>query len=369
MSATLGEIERRVARSFAEGPGDPCDMHAAIEALVAREAPVLADDDTAALVKRVHARINGLGPLEPLAADPRVTDIHINGPGPVWVEAEGRLRPTSVEVTAADLELIVERVLGPLGLRLDRTNAIVDARLADGSRVCVVGEPLALRAPVVSIRRFRPSAISLDEFAGDLAPLLRDLVDRKLNVVVYGPTGAGKTTLLGALCGEVTHGERLVIIEDTAEIRVDAPAVVHLEARCANAEGAGAVSIRQLVRAALRLRPDRLVIGEVRGAEALDMVWALASGHDGSMSTCHASSALEALVRIETFALMAGESLPLESVRLQVHAAVDVLVGVRRLADGRRCVREVSEVERGRELGLRPMALDGRIVATPNRSR
>lgn len=369
MTASLGELELSVARRLAEMPVDEGDVRGSIETLLAGEAPILASRDAAELVTRIQARVSGLGPLEPFMDDPRVTDILVNGPGPVWVEVEGRLRRSGVEVTAVDLDLVVERLLGPAGLRLDRTNAIVDARLADGSRVCVVGAPLALNPPVISIRRFRPSRIGLDEFAGRAAPLLRDLVGRRANIVVYGPTGSGKTTLLSALCGEVPPGERVVTIEDTAELRMDAAGCVRLESRVANAEGAGAVSIRDLVRAALRLRPDRLVVGEVRGAEALDMVWALASGHDGSMSTCHASSALEALIRLETFSLMAGESVPLPSVRLQVRAAVDVLIGVRRLPDGRRTVRAITEVDPEGELTLRPLMTEAGVVAAPRRCR
>lgn len=366
MSGGLEAIELAVADRYAEVPGDPHDARSTIAALVASEAPVLAAADADRLVERVHARVRGLGPLQPLADDPRVSDILVNGPGPVWVEVDGRLRRTAITVSARDLELVVERVLGPLGLRLDRTNAIVDARLADGSRFCVVGEPLALDAPVVSIRRFRPVAVGLDEFAGDeVAPLLRDLVARRANLVVFGSTGAGKTTLLSALCDEVPRGERIVSIEDTAELRVDGPGRVRLEARSANAEGAGATSIRQLVRAALRLRPDRLIVGEVRGAEALDMVWALASGHDGSMSTCHASSPLEALIRLETFALMAGESIPLESVRMQVRSAVHMLIGVERTTAGRRVVRSVTEVDPASDGVLRPLVAGGHLVAAP----
>lgn len=370
MNNSLAQIERTIATRYAEHPADPdTDARDTIASLVAASAPVLAAAEADRLVERIHARAHGLGPLQPLAADPRVSDILANGAGPVWVEVDGRLRRSTVEVTESDLHLIIERVLGPLGLRLDRTNAIVDARLADGSRLCVVGAPLALRPPVVSIRRFRPSAVTLDDFGGPVAPLLRDLVARRANLLIYGSTGAGKTTLLRALCAEVPAGERIVTIEDTAELAVDGPGRVSLEARPANAEGAGAVSIRQLVRAALRLRPDRLVVGEVRGAEALDMVWALASGHDGSMSTCHAASPHEALIRIETFALMAAESIPLTSVRLQVRGALDVLIGVERTPEGKRRVQAVHEVDPHDDLVVRPLARDGEVFGTPGRRR
>jgi pilus assembly protein CpaF len=267
--------------------------------------------------------------------------------------------------------VIVERVLGPLGLRLDRTNAVVDGRMGDGSRVSVIGPPLAVDGVVLTIRRFAARAVPLARFAeAPVIDLLESLVANRANLVVFGATGSGKTTLLNALAARLPDGERVVTIEDTAELRLPGSHVVRLEARPPNAEGAGEVTIRQLVRAALRLRPDRIVVGEVRGPEAFDMLWAMATGHDGSMSTCHANGASDALRRLETFVLTAGADLPLAAVRSQVRAAVDVLVGVRRLADGRRVVDSVAETCPGGDgLEVRHLVRGGVVVAEPGPNR
>jgi pilus assembly protein CpaF len=365
----LRTVEREVVRRLRDA-GRP-DAPGEIEAVVAEVAPVLPDPDARAVAERVRARVGGLGPLQPLCDDPTVTDVLVTGPGPVWVERGGRLERTSVEVTPDDVALVVERVLGPLGLRLDRTNAIVDARLPDGSRVSVVGPPLAVDGVVLTIRRFSRAVLPLAAFGPpDVVALLADVVARRLNVVVHGPTGSGKTTLLGAMAGLLPDGERVVTIEDVAELRLPGSHVVRLEARPPNAEGAGEVTIRQLVRAALRLRPDRIVVGEVRGPEAFDMVWAMATGHDGSMSTCHADGPLDALARLETFATTApGVDLPLAAARRQVRSAVDVLVGVARSAGGGRRVTSIAECGHPDRPDLRELLVGGRVVGRPHRDR
>lgn len=287
-----------------------------------------------------------LGPLTPVLADPTVTEILLNGPGRAWVERGGRLQPLPVELGEDDLRRLVERVIGPLGLRLDRSCPILDARLPDGSRLHAITAPVALDGTCVTIRQFRAEPFPLAAFgaAPDLQGFLRWAVAAGWNLLVAGGTGAGKTSLLNTLAGAVAPGERIVTVEETAELRLAAAHVLRLEARPANAEGAGAVAVRDLVRAALRLRPDRLVVGEVRGPEAFDMVQALNTGHDGSLSTIHANGCSEALARLEALVLLAGTGLPLEAARSLVAACLDAVVHVSRDSEGHRRIIGVAEV-------------------------
>lgn len=337
-----GDVEQRLVQLLTRRPSAGRDE---LVALVRAEDPLATGEVVASSVDAVLGRAAGLGPLGPLLARPDVTEVMVNGAGPVWVEAGGSLVRTAVEVSAVDLVVLVERILTPLGLRVDRTSPMVDARLPDGSRVNVVVPPLAVDGPCITIRRFAALTLPLDAFCPDvhLVDALVGAVRGRLTVLVVGGTGAGKTTLLGALAAHVPPGERLVTVEDTAELRLPGDHVVRLEARPANAEGVGAVSIRALVRNALRMRPDRLIVGEVRGGEALDLLQALNTGHEGSLSTCHAGGATEALRRLETLALLGGVDLPLAAVRDQVSAAIDLVVVVRRDGD-RRTVAEVAEV-------------------------
>ncbi|MEM7274512.1 MAG: ATPase, T2SS/T4P/T4SS family [Actinomycetota bacterium] len=251
--------------------------------------------------------VDGLDPLRPLLADPEVTEILINGPGPIWIERSGRLAQTDRWIQPAELALLVERVTASVGLRVDRTSPIVDTRLPDGSRVNVVVPPLALAGPTVSIRRFGPAPVSLSAFGPPtLGRLLTDLVAGHASILVVGPTSSGKTTLINALTAAIDPDERIICIEDTAELRPGGRHVVRLEARPPNSEGVGAVPIRRLVLAALRMRPDRLIVGEVRGAEAFDLLLALTSGHRGCLTSCHAEDAASGLRRLETLAALAG---------------------------------------------------------------
>ena len=324
-----------------------------VRALVDSEAAALPDSDREALSARVVRLATGLGPLEPLLADPRVDEVMVNGPGEVWVERAGRIEPTSVRF-AGEAELLhsIERILAPLGRRVDEASPLCDARLPDGSRVNVVIAPLALAGPCLTIRRFRRHGFSLDDLvaggtlAAALAEFLAERVRARATVLVSGGTGSGKTTTLNALSGAIPDGERIVTIEDAAELRLRQRHVVRLEARPANVEGRGEVTIRALVANALRMRPDRIVVGEVRGAEALDMLQALNTGHDGSLTTVHANSCADALRRIETLALMAGVGLPHAAIREQVASAVDLVVHQARAADGSRRVESVAEVVR-----------------------
>ena len=324
-----------------------------ISALVDREAGMLDTRTRDALVHRIAQRSFGLGPLEPLLADPEVDEVMVTGTRPVWVERRGRLGCTGVAFSSEDeLRHVIERILTPLGRRVDEAEPLCDARLPDGARVNVVLPPLAVDGPTLTIRRFRHRAFTADDLVacGTWSPALRELLDAavlaRLNILVSGGTGSGKTTTLGALSGVIPAGERIVTIEDTAELRLQQPHVVRLEARPPSVEGRGEVTIRRLVRNALRMRPDRILVGEVRGPEALDMLAAMASGHDGSLSTVHAACPEEALRRLEVLALMAGVGLPHAAVREQVAAAIDLVVHQSRMPDGSRRVVAVSEVVR-----------------------
>ena len=284
--------------------------------------------------------------LAALLADPDVSEILLNGGGQAFVERAGRLEPAVVDLDESGVRRVVERIIAPLGLRLDRSSPMVDARLPDGSRLHAVLPPVAVDGTCVAIRRFGSTRREFGDF--DLAPvgteLLRWMVAAGWNLLLSGGTGAGKTTLLGVLAGEVPCGERIVTIEETAELCLSRPHVVRLEARPANAEGAGAVPVRALVRAALRLRPDRLIVGEVRGAEAFDLLQALNTGHCGSFCTIHANGAAEALSRLESLVLLAGLGLPLEAIRGQIRSSIDAVVHVARDAGGHRRIEAIAEL-------------------------
>ena len=325
--------------------GGPAALRERVQRLARSEAPLLGGGTLTRLVDGVTARACGLGPLEPLLADPEVTEVMVNGSGPVWVERGGRLARVDLELSSSTVEQLIERVVSPLGLRIDRSSPLVDARLPDGSRVNAVVPPLSVDGPCLTIRRFGTRRITLEQFCPPgVAQLLGWAVRSRGNVVVSGGAGAGKTTLLNALGAEIPLGERVITVEDAAELRLPGEHVVRLEARPANAEGVGEVLLRQLVRNALRMRPDRIIVGEVRGPEALDMLQAMNTGHDGSLSTCHANSGADALRRIETMVLTGSVALPLAAVRDQLHAAVDLVVQVARRPDGGRSVVEVAEV-------------------------
>src|SRR4051794_31970788 len=326
---------------------------ARIRTLVDREAGMLDEGVREDLAERIAERSFGLGPLEPLLADPDVDEILVAGTAPAWIERRGRLEPTTARFgSEADLRHAIERILSPLGRRVDEAEPLCDARLPDGSRVNVVVPPLALDGPVLTIRRFRRRGFTPDELVANgtltapLAELLARAVRRRCNLLVCGGTGSGKTTTLNALSSFIDAGERVVTIEDAAELRLRQPHVVRLEARPPNLEGRGEVTIRRLVRNALRMRPDRIVVGEGRGPEALDMLTALSTGHDGSLCTIHAGTPTEALRRVETLALMADVGLPHTALREQVADAFDLVVCQARAADGSRRVIEVAEVVR-----------------------
>jgi pilus assembly protein CpaF len=342
--------ERLLSRAR-DGSGEAGALEDDVRELVDREAVALAPAARARLVERVLALAAGLGPLDALLADPRVDEVMVNGPEVVWIERAGRIERTPTAFgSEGELMHAIERILAPLGRRVDEAAPLCDARLPDGSRVNVVIPPLSLTGPCLTIRRFRRQGFSLDDLVSNgtlpepLASTLAGAVRGRASILVSGGTGSGKTTTLNALSGEIPDDERIVTIEDAAELRLRQRHVVRLEARPPNLEGRGEVTIRQLVRNALRMRPDRIVVGEVRGAEALDMLMALNTGHDGSLSTVHANSPADALRRVETLTLMAGLGLPHEAVREQVASALELVVHQARDRDGARRIVAVAEV-------------------------
>jgi pilus assembly protein CpaF len=361
-------------RRLLAAPFDPADLErtelrARLALMLREEAPLLAPATAEVVLDELIDTVGGLGPLEPLLGDPTITEIMVNGPDRVFVERGGRIVPVACAIDGATIVRVVERVVAPLGLRLDRASPIVDARLADGSRLHAVLPPLAPDGPCVSIRRFGARAVPIEDFDVDADALqfFDVLVRAGWNLVVSGATSSGKTTFCNALARSIDPAERIVTIEETAELRLEQPHVVRLEARPPNAEGTGAVSVRELVRSALRMRPDRIIVGEVRGGESLDMLQACNTGHDGSLSTVHANSAEDALSRIETLALGTDVALPLAAVRRQVASALDAVIQVRRGRDGRRSVVAVAELQRGSSSGARTRALltrvEGRLLA------
>ena len=334
----VGVIDR-VARQVVDGatPLRRIDLEAETRRLLHSESPLASSGAT----DRVVDFVLGLGPLEPLLRNPAVTDVLVNGPGEIWVEKAGVLsRVDASFASAGALVAAVERVIAPLGLRIDRSSPSVDARLADGSRLHAVVPPACVGGPVVAIRRFTQAVESLADLVSQGAAterqveLLTQAVISKKTVIISGGTGSGKTTLLNLLATQIPSGERVVTIEDAAELAIPGH-VVRLEAHPPNAEGAGEITIRSLLRSALRLRPDRIIVGEVRGPEALDLVSALNTGHRGSLSTVHANSPEEAMWRLETLALSAGDTSE-TAVRRQLHAAIDLIVQLERSGPNRR---------------------------------
>lgn len=300
----------------------------------------------------VLADILGLGPLETLLHDDTISEVLVNGPEHVFVERGGKLEETEIKFRDNDdVMRIIERIVAPLGRRVDESSPMVDARLPDGSRVNVIIPPISLVGPAISIRKFPKHALTPDElikkgaFTPGIAEFLKACVAARLNVVVSGGTGTGKTTVLNALSSYIPEGERIVTIEDAAELRLQQRHVVRLEARPANVEGKGHISIRQLVVNALRMRPDRIVVGEVRSGEALDMLQAMNTGHDGSLTTVHSNNARDTLRRVETLVLMAGMDLPVRAIREQIASAFDLVVHLLRLVDGSRKIVQISEVQ------------------------
>ena len=344
-------IERR--RAQAASGGELGSLPDAVSELIDDDAAILEPATRARLRELILREAVGLGPLEELLTDPAVEEVMVNGHDRVYVERGGRIERADVRFPSEQAQRdAIERILTPLGRRVDELSPMVDARLEDGSRVHVVIPPLAVDGPSLSIRRFsavRPGPrelVELGTLTNELHDELAAAVGARRSILVSGGTGSGKTTLLNALSAFIDETERVVTIEDAAELRLRQPHVVRLESRPANVEGRGLVSIRDLLRGALRMRPDRIVIGEVRGGEALDLLMALNTGHEGALSTVHANSPEDALRRVETLALMARVGLPHEAIREQLGRGLDLVVHLARLSDGSRRVVEVAEVVR-----------------------
>ncbi len=298
------------------------------------------------VTRRVVANLTGTGELSPFLEDPSITELMVTR-GHIWIERHGQIEPVpNIQLTDDAVLRIVERIIAPLGLELNRAHPMVDARLPDGSRLNVIIPPLAIDGPCLTVRRFAARSLSLQDFTASptTAQFVHDAVRTRQNLLVSGSTGSGKTTLLNTLGSVCAHTDRIVTIEDAAELRLPGPHVVRLEARPGSSDGTGRVTIRDLVRNALRMRPDRIIIGEVRGGEAFDMVTALNTGHDGSMTTIHANTATDALRRLELMMLLAGIDLPLAAVREQIASAIQCVVHVSRTANGRRTIIEAGNV-------------------------
>ena len=328
---------------------EPDQLRERIRELTREELGVSAGED---VLDQLLAEIAGLGALQPLLDDDRITEIMVNGRDDVYIERGGQLQRTGISFRSdADIYQIIERIVAPLGRRIDESSPMVDARLPDGSRVNAIIPPLALRGPCLTIRKFPRYSLGVEDLLrlGTLdermAQVLQAAVRGRLNILISGGTASGKTTLLNVLSSFIPEHERIVTIEDAAELRLQQGHVVALETRPPNVEGRGEVSIRQLVRNALRMRPDRIVIGEVRTGEALDMLQAMNTGHDGSLSTVHANAPRDALSRLETMVLMAGLDLPLRAIREQIASALHIVVQQARLRDGKRCVTHITEVQ------------------------
>lgn len=375
-SAIADSVHNRLLSLGEIHPGEiaarsPSQQRAWLRDLIRGEAPLLDKVALDSTVASLQARLSGMGPLEALLGDPSVSEVMVNGGGGVWVERNGRIEETDLVLDEPTVLHVIEKIVAPLGLHVDRASPMVDARLADGSRVNAIIRPLAIDGPCLTIRRFGARRIGLDEFGSPgLAALLQWAVRARMNIVVSGGAGSGKTTLLNALAAQIPDGERVVTIEDAAELRLPGRHVIRLEARPPNAEGAGEVRVRDLVRNSLRMRPDRIVVGEVRSGEALDMLQAMNTGHDGSLSTCHANSPADALRRIETLVLMGDVALPLDAVRQQVASALDIVVHVSRDSRGHRYISEVHEVQLTvGSMGVLTQGLveGGRVVSLPSR--
>jgi len=325
---------------------------AVVEKLIVDEALPMTVAERERLIEEILDEVFGLGPLEPLLQDPTISDIMVNGFDNVYIERSGRVVETNIRFKdQAHVRMIIERIVSAVGRRIDDSSPIVDARLPDGSRVCAVIPPLSLIGPVLSIRRYGKRVLSTEDllrnetFTTGMLDFLSGCVEARLNIVISGGSGSGKTTMLNTLSRFIPEEERIVTIEDTAELQLQQNHVVRLETRTANIEGAGAVTQRDLVINTLRMRPDRIIVGESRGPEALDMLQAMNTGHDGSMTTVHANSTRDAFSRLETMVMMASQHVPDKVIRQQLSSAINIVVHCSRLVDGSRRVTAIGEVD------------------------
>jgi pilus assembly protein CpaF len=328
------------------------EVRSALDRILQREDVQVTPLERRRFVQEVMSDTLGYGPLDPVLADETVTEVMCNAYDDIWVEREGRLEPTDLSFTDdTQYRSVIDKIVAAVGRRVDEASPMVDARLPDGSRVNAIIPPLAINGSVLTIRKFSKDPFTAKDLIGfgtwtlDLTTVMDACVRGKLNILVSGGTGTGKTTNLNVLSGFIPEGERVITIEDSAELQLQQPHVINLESRPPSAEGTGQVAIRDLVKNALRMRPDRIIVGECRGAEALDMLQAMNTGHEGSMTTVHANSPRDAISRIETMVLMAGYDLPMRAIREQIASALDLIMQVSRLPDGRRVITQVSELQ------------------------
>jgi len=365
MSAAYIALKSRVQEQLLNQEANPEALDT--EQLRQRIATIVMDErsisplERDSMVNNLVNEIKGFGPVQPLLDDPDISEVMINGPNKVYIERAGRLEATRIQFRDdSHLKSIVEKMLAPTGRRLDEASPMVDARLPDGSRLNAVIKPIAVSGDTVTIRKFSKDPFTLEHLVqlGSISPAMKAVLEAavrgRVSIVVSGGTGSGKTTTLNALSANIPAEERIVTIEDAAELQLQQDHLVTLEARPANVEGQGEVSIRSLVRNALRMRPDRIIVGEVRGGEALDMLQAMNTGHEGSLTTAHANSPRDCLARMETMVLMAGADLPLTAIRQQIASAIDVIVQQARMQDGSRRIVQVTEV----------VGLEGGIITT-----
>ncbi|MDB5074313.1 MAG: type secretion system protein [Chloroflexi bacterium] len=358
----FAELRSRVQQKLIQDIGPNADFSQAgemrkriqtlFESALETEGTQLTRADRARLFEQIVADILGYGPIQPLLDDDTITEIMVNGPKQVYIERSGKLIKTDVSfVNDEHLLRVIDRIISPLGKRCDESSPYVDARLPDGSRVNIIIPPLALVGPTITIRKFSRNPLTPDDLVGfgtltqEMVTFLRASVEARLNIIVAGGTGSGKTTLLNVLSSFIPSDERIITIEDSAELQLRQEHVVTLESRASNIEGKGAVSIRDLVRNALRMRPERVIVGECRSGEALDMLQAMNTGHDGSMTTLHSNTPRDSLSRLETMCLMAGMDLPLRAIREQISKAIELIVQQSRMKDGTRKVTHISEVQ------------------------
>ncbi len=332
--------------------GARIELEAKLKELLGRETTPLSAADRKEIIEDVIDDILGYGPIQALLEDPEVTEVMVNNAETIYVERGGRIHPTNRRfIDENHLLRVIDKIVGQVGRRIDESSPMVDARLPDGSRVNAVIHPLAINGPMLTIRKFSREPYTVEDliafgtFDERFARFMEACVRGKLNILISGGTGTGKTTLLNVVSGYVPGDERIITIEDAAELRLNQEHVLRLEARPPNIEGKGEITIRDLVRNSLRMRPDRIIVGEVRGAEALDMLQAMNTGHEGSLSTIHANSPRDALARLETMVLMSGFDLPVRAIREQVSSALDLIIQLERLKDGSRKVVQVSEVQ------------------------